>query len=161
MLFFKYFELIFYGMYLVSCCLKILIGFASRVFHHRLFWIGARIKYMDPLGNRPFLPRNVNYELWGVFSSEGLRVVSRYQKIFSSTRDQSLALRLLCASDKLVILLLIQQDCERHPIVFNFRLFTMSFDNPIILQVIYEAIDVSLPGIPPDVASLSQGPARK
>ena len=90
-----------------------------------------------------------------------LRVVSRYQGILSSTRDQSLVLLLLCASDKLVILLLIQQDCERHPIVFNFRLFTMSFDNPIILQVIYEAIDVSLPGIPPDVASLSQGPARK
>ena len=76
-----------------------------------------------------------------------LRVVSRNQGIFSSTRDQSLVLRLLCASDKLVILLVIQH--ERIPIVFNFRLFTMSFDNPIILQqVIYEAIDVSLPGIP-------------
>ena len=61
----------------LSCCLKILIGFASRVFHHRLLWISARIKYMDPpLGDRPFLPRNVNYELWGVFSSEGCSLVS-------------------------------------------------------------------------------------
>ena len=93
--------------------------------------------------------------------SSQLRVVSRYQGIFSPTRDQSLVLLLLCASDKLVILLVIQHDCERHPIMFNFRLFTMSFNSPIILQVIFEAIDVSLPGIPPDVASLSQGPARK
>ena len=116
---------------------------------------------MDPLGDGPFLPRNVNYELYGVFSSEVLKVFSPNQGIFSSTRDQSLVLRLLCASDKLVILLVIQHDCERHPIVFNFRLFTMSFNSPIILQVIYEATDVSLPGIPPAVASLSQGPARK
>ena len=45
--------------------------------------------------------------------------------------------------------------------ILGYFYFYLYFDNPIILQVIYEATDVSLPGIPPDVASLSQGPARK